>query len=190
MATELLAGCTRTFKGRFDFLQQLPFDAKGKSVDDTMEGSADGGDSEATNSKREDMFMCVQSRPETDAAGQSWLTTEKPMEQCRWAMAAGKDRILIVCDVSKHLGAKTYGSIRDPSAMQDYITRRQKTGVDDLNLYKGLTEGLPTKLFADIDLRTASRVEGDFERYKRHMDEVREYLPGGRVGHSAQEHLV
>jgi hypothetical protein len=89
-------------------------------------------------------------------------------------MAAGEDRILIVCDVSKHSGAKKYGSIRDPSALRDYITRHQKTGLGHPNLYEGLSEGLPTKLYADIDLRTASRVEGDFERYKRHMDEVRD----------------
>jgi hypothetical protein len=139
-----------------------------------MGGSADEDDCAATDSKREDVSMCVQSRPETDAAGQSWFTTEKPLEQCRRAMAAGEDRILIVCDVSKHSGAKKYGSIRDPSALQDYVTRRKEMSLGHPNLYEGLTEGLPTKLYADIDLRTASMVEGDFERYKRHMDEVRD----------------
>jgi hypothetical protein len=139
-----------------------------------MGGSADEDDCAATNSKRQDVSMCVQSRPKTDAAGQSWFTTEKPLEQCRRAMAAGEDRILIVCDVSKDSGAKKYGSIRDPSALQDYVTRGKEMSLGHPNLYEGLTEGLPTKLYANIDLRTASRVEGAFERYKRHMDEVRD----------------
>jgi hypothetical protein len=165
----LLAGCTWTFKGRFDFLQQPPSDARDESVDDTMGGSVNGGDSEATNSKREEVSMCVQSRPKIDAARQSWFTTGKPLEQCRRAMAAGEDRILIVCNVSKHLGAKKYGSIRDPSALQDYVARRKEMSLGHPNLYESLTEGLPIKLYADIDLRTASRVEGDFERYKRHI---------------------
>jgi hypothetical protein len=171
---ELLAGCTWTFKGRFDVLQQPPSEAKVESIEDTMEGSVNVDDSMATDSKRENVSMCVQSPPETDAAGQSWFTTGKPLEQCRRAMAVGEDRILIVCDVSKHLGAKKYGSICDPSALQDYVTRRKEMSLGHPNLYKGLTEGLPTKVYADIDLRTASRVEGDFERYKRHMDEVRD----------------
>jgi hypothetical protein len=52
--------------------------------------------------------------------------------------------------------------------------RAEEMSLGHPNLYEGLTEGLPTKLYADIVLRTASRVEGDFERYKRHMDEVRD----------------
>jgi hypothetical protein len=44
-----------------------------------MGGSADDDDCAATDSKREDVSMCVQSRPETDAAGQPWFTTEKPL---------------------------------------------------------------------------------------------------------------
>jgi hypothetical protein len=139
-----------------------------------MRGSADDNDCAAADSMREDVSVCVQSTPETDAAGQSWFTTEKPLEQCRRAMAAGKDSILIVCDVSKHSGAKKYGSIRDPSALLDYVTLCQTMSLGHSNLYEGLKEGLPTKLYADIDLRTASKVEGDFERYKRHLDEVRD----------------
>jgi hypothetical protein len=64
-------------------------DARGESIEDTMGGSADDDDCAATNSKREDVSMWVQSRPEIDAAGQSWFTTEKPLEQCRrrWRLA-------------------------------------------------------------------------------------------------------
>jgi hypothetical protein len=54
------------------------------------------------------------------------------------------------------------------------ITLRRTMGLGHPNLYEALTEGLPTKLYADIDLWTASKVEGDFERYKRHLDEVRD----------------
>jgi hypothetical protein len=107
-----------TFNGRFDFLQPTS-DARGESIEETMGPSADEDDCAATGSKREDVSMDVQSPPETDAAGQSWFTTEKPLEQCRRAMAAAEDRILIVSDVSKHSGAKKYGSIRNPSALQD-----------------------------------------------------------------------
>jgi hypothetical protein len=89
-------------------------------------------------------------------------------------MAARGDAILIACDVTKDSGAKKFGSVLDSSALQDYVTRRNTMGLGCANLYEGLTEDLPTKLYADIDLRTASKVEGDFERYKRHLDEVRD----------------
>jgi hypothetical protein len=168
---ELLAWCTRTFKGH---LQQLPSDVKDESIEETKGPSAAEDDCAATDDEREDVSMFVQSTPETDAAGQRWFTTGKPLEQCRRAMAAGEDRILIVCDVTKHSGAKKFGSIRNPSALQEYVTRRRTMGLGHANLYGGLTEEQPTKLYADIDLQTASKVEGDFERYKKHLDEVRD----------------
>jgi hypothetical protein len=97
-------------------------------------------------------------------------------------MAARGDAILIACDVTKDSGAKKFGSVLDPSALQDYVTRRNTMGLGRANLYEGLTEDLPTKLYADIDLRTASKVEGDFERYKRHLDEVRDAFPMDVLG--------
>jgi hypothetical protein len=89
-------------------------------------------------------------------------------------MEARGDAILIACDVTKDSGAKKFGSVRDPSALQDYLARRKTMGLGHPHLYEGLTEGLPTKVYADIDLRTTSKVEGDFKRYKRHLDEVRD----------------
>jgi hypothetical protein len=174
LTEELLALCTRTFKGHFDSLQQLPSDEKGQSIEETKGPSAAEVDCAATDDEREGVSMSVQSTSETDAAGQRWFTTGKPLEQCRRAMAACEDSVLIVCDVSKHLGAKKFGSICNPSALQEYVTRRRTMGLGHANLYEGLTEELPTKLYADIDLQTASKVEGDFERYKKHIDKVRD----------------
>jgi hypothetical protein len=116
----------------------------------------------------------AQTRPETDVAGQYWFARGKPLEQCRRVMAARGDGILIACDVTKDSGAKNFGSVRDPSTLQEYLTRRRTMGLGHAHLYEGVIEDLPTKLYADIDLRTATRVEGDFERYKKHLDEVRD----------------
>jgi hypothetical protein len=79
----------------------------------------------------------AQSGPETDAAGQYWFTLEKPLERCREAMAACGNRILIACDVSKG-GAKKFGSVRDPSALQEYVSRRRTLGLGHAHLYEGV----------------------------------------------------
>jgi hypothetical protein len=88
-ATELLAGCTWTFKGRFDFLQQPPSDAKGESVENTMGKSIDVDDCAAIDNKGEDVSMCTcnQHRRPTP-----WNGLGSPRKS-RWSSVDGRWRL-------------------------------------------------------------------------------------------------